>query len=546
MQDSSASQFLAVDTIHESTTNPRQTFEEGKLHELAESIRQHGLIQPITVRPNASGFEIVAGARRFRAAQLAELFALPARIVEVTDAQAMEWQLVENSQRVDVHPYEQAHLLSGRPSLVQARTLGKAQVITISRDRLQEIMHADSRLGELLMRAFILRRLELLATSQGDVVVLGSVNSSGTLRIREFLTRNGYPHSFIDLDKDVDVQGVLDQFKIAVSDIPVLICRGKEVLRNPSNAEIAGCLGLNSSVNQMQVRDVVIVGAGPAGLSAAVYAASEGLNTLLIEAKAPGGQAGSSSKIENYLGFPTGIAGLELAARAYDQAQKFGAELLIARAAIRLSCSRQPYEVATDDGAAVSAKTIILASGAHYRKLPLKNLTKYEGVGVYYGAGNIEAQLCKEDEVIVVGGGNSAGQAAVFLSQSAAHVHMLVRSGGLADTMSRYLVSRIEKNPQITLHVHTEVESLAGETHLESVCWRRNDTGAVEQHAIRHLYLMTGASPNTEWLKGCVALDEKGFVLTGTALTADHLRDANWPLARQPYLLETSLPAVLR
>jgi thioredoxin reductase (NADPH) len=433
--------------------------------------------------------------------------------------------------------------LSGRPSLVRGRMTKAGRIVTVPRANLQNLMQNDTELGEMFMRAFVLRRVELLATSSGDVVVLGSPNSGGTLRIREFLTRNGYPYSFIDLDRDADVQTVLDQFQIKISDIPVLI-QGKHVLRNPSDEEIANTLGFNRGVNDHDLRDVMIIGAGPAGLSAAVYAASEGLSVLLLESRAPGGQAGSSSRIENYLGFPNGIAGVELAARAYDQAQKFGAEFLVARSAVELSCATRPLTLTTTAGSALRSRTVVIATGARYRKLPLDNLEKFEGVGVYYGAATIEAQMCIDEPVIVVGGGNSAGQAAVFLSKTSKQVHILIRAGGLAASMSRYLIRRIEETPNITLHTHTEIVALRGDEHLEAVTWHNNETGKTEDHPFRHVYMMTGASPNTEWLRGCVALDDKGFILTGPNLSAEQLTKAGWPLPRKPYLLETSIPGV--
>jgi thioredoxin reductase (NADPH) len=316
------------------------------------------------------------------------------------------------------------------------------------------------------------------------------------------------------------------------------------VLRNPTNRQIADCLGFNESIDASQIRDVVVVGAGPAGLAAAVYAASEGLDTLVLEASSPGGQAGASSKIENYLGFPTGISGQDLAARAYTQAQKFGAQVMIAKGARRLVCDRQPYALEIDDGSRVPARTIILATGAEYRRLALPNLAQFEGAGVYYGATRMEAQLCAGEEVVVVGGGNSAGQAAVFLAQTAQRVHMLVRSRGLAETMSRYLIRRIEDSPAIDPRTRTEVTALEGEGHLEGVRWRNEASGETEMHGIRHLFVMTGASPSTAWLGGCLALDAKGFVKTGPDLSREDLAAAQWPLARAPYLLETSLPGV--
>ena len=329
-------------------------------------------------------------------------------------------------------------------------------MIELDREHLLALVQTDSELSEIFMRAFILRRVELIAHGFGDVVLVGSSHSPGTLRIKEFLTRNGHPYASIDLDRDADVQELLDRFQVTVDDVPVVICRGTVVLRNPTNQQIADCLGFNEAIDQTQVRDLVIVGAGPSGLSAAVYGASEGLDVLVLETNAPGGQAGSSSKIENYLGFPTGISGQELAARAYTQAQKFGAQLLIAKRATQLACDRKPYAIEIDHGPRVPARTVIIATGAEYRRLSLENLSQFEGAGVYYGATFVEAQLCGGEEVIVVGGGNSAGQAAVFLAHTARRVHILVRSGGLAESMSRYLIRRIEETPAIVVRPHTD------------------------------------------------------------------------------------------
>jgi thioredoxin reductase (NADPH) len=279
------------------------------------------------------------------------------------------------------------------------------------------------------------------------------------------------------------------------------------------------------------------------GLAAAVYGASEGPDVMVLETSSPGGQAGSSSRIENYLGFPTGISGQDLAARAYLQAQKFGAKMLIAKAT-RLICDRKPYIIELENGVRISTRTVVIATGAQYRKLPLENLYRFEGAGVYYGATFVEAQLCGGEEVIVVGGGNSAGQAAVFLAQTTKHVHMLVRSSGLAATMSRYLIRRIENSPTITLRPQTEVVTVEGDNHLDSVSWQNSQTGQTEKHEIRRVFVMTGADPNTCWLDGCIALDAKGFITTGPDLLPENLSAADWPLARQPYLLETTLPGV--
>jgi thioredoxin reductase (NADPH) len=315
------------------------------------------------------------------------------------------------------------------------------------------------------------------------------------------------------------------------------------VLRNPTNLQITNCLGFNESVDQTKVRDLVVIGAGPSGLAAAVYGASEGLDVLLLETSSPGGQAGSSSRIENYLGFPTGISGQKLAARAYIQAQKFGAEILIARAT-GLICDHKPYVIEVESGVRISARTVVIATGAQYRKLPLEKTSRFEGAGVYYGATFVEAQLCAGEEVIVVGGGNSAGQAAVFLAQMTRCVYMLIRSSSLVESMSRYLIRRIEESPNIALRTHTEIAALEGGDHLESVRWQNNETGQSEEHNIRHVFVMTGAAPNTSWLDGCVALDSKGFIMTGPDLSHENLSTAQWSLPRQPYLLETSLPGV--
>lgn len=435
-------------------------------------------------------------------------------------------------------------ILSGRPILVRVRAKEAGEVIEIDREHLLQLVQADSELSDIFMRAFILRRVELILQDLGDVVVLGSDHSPSTLRIRQFLGRNGHPHSYIDLDRDAGVQELLDHFHVAVNDVPVVICRGDMVLRNPTNDQIAEGLGFNEAIDQTAVRDAVIVGAGPAGLAAAVYAASEGLNVLVLEENAPGGQAGSSSKIENYLGFPTGISGQELATRAYTQAQKFGAQVMIAKGAKMLKCDRKPYSIEIDHGSPVQARSVIIATGAQYRKLPIENLSQFEGSGVYYAATYVESQLCGGEEVIVVGGGNSAGQAAVFLAQTVKRVHLLVRSDGLANSMSRYLSRRIEETPAIVLRLQTEITALTGGDHLERVRWRDSKTNTVETHEVRHVFVMTGAMPNTRWLGGCVVLDAKGFIKTGTDLSKEDLTAAHWPLLRSPHLLETSLPGV--
>ncbi len=437
-------------------------------------------------------------------------------------------------------------MISGQLCLVRGRVTEPGEFIELSGDELRSLVAKDAELSEILMRAFILRRLALVRAGYGNVILMGSNHSAQTLQLREFLSRNGHPYTYVDLDTDRTSQELLDRFDVKLSDVPVVICNGRNVLRSPSIQKLANCLGLNSGIDGTHVRDLIIVGAGPAGLAAAVYAASEGLDVLMIETQAPGGQAGSSSKIENYLGFPTGISGLELATRATTQAQKFGAAMMIARSVVRLNCEHRPYEVVLDSGEALATRAIVIATGAQYNKPRLANLEKFEGEGIYYGATYIESQLCGGDEVAVVGGGNSAGQAAVFLSQTATKVHILVRSAELSSSMSRYLIQRLTQNPKIELHLNTEITALEGGEHLERVTWQDKATGAVSTHDIHHVFIMAGASPRTDWLRGCLALDEKGFILTGRDLDANGAPGGNpcWKLARPPLMLETSLPAV--
>jgi thioredoxin reductase (NADPH) len=428
--------------------------------------------------------------------------------------------------------------LSGRRSLVRCRAREASVVLELGRTSLRQVMQTDAALGEILLRAFVLRRVYLIANSVGDAVLIGSSHSADTLRLKAFLSRNSHPYTYLDMEHDPDVQTMLDHFGIRVTDIPVLICRGELVLRNPSNLAAAECFGLNAGIDEGAIYDLIVVGAGPSGLAAAVYGASEGLNVLVLEGNAPGGQAGSSSRIENYLGFPMGITGQDLANRAFVQAEKFGAHILVARGARALKCERPPYSIELDGGGSVQGRTVIVAAGAQYRKLDLPKLVQFEGVGVYYGATKVEAQVCGNEEIAVVGGGNSAGQAAIFLAGFAKHVYLLVRRRGLADTMSRYLISRIEASQEITLKPWTEVEELDGASHLERIRWRDMRAGSTEVHEIRHLFVMTGANPNTAWLAGCLAVDNKQFIKTGAELGLD------WPLRRAPYLLETSRPGV--
>jgi thioredoxin reductase (NADPH) len=434
--------------------------------------------------------------------------------------------------------------LQGIGSLVRSRVREEGEVLVITEDRLRTIIQTDAELSELFMRAFILRRVSLIASQAGDVILLGSSQSAGTLRIQQFLTRNSFPFVNLDVNADASVQTLLERFHIKADEVPVVLCRGEVVLKNPSNEEVAACLGMNQEIDDDRVRDVIVVGAGPAGLAAAVYAASEGLDVLVLETGTPGGQAGSSSKIENYLGFPTGISGLALAARARIQAQKFGAEIRTAYTAMKLNCAERPYAVELCHGNAVRTRAIIIATGAEYRQLALENANRFIGTGIYYAATATEARRCEMKDVIIVGGGNSAGQAAVYLAGRCHHVHLLVRSKGLAESMSHYLIRRIAESSNITLHASTEITSLQGGEQLERVVWRTAPENILETHEIGHVFLMTGAVPSTRWLKGCIAVNDKGFVRTGSDLTAADLSSQRELAARMPQSFETSRPGI--
>jgi thioredoxin reductase (NADPH) len=436
-------------------------------------------------------------------------------------------------------------MISGTGSLARGRVSEPGEFLVVPVDALRSLIAKDAELNDIFMRAFIQRRLALIAGGMGNVIILGSRHSANTLRLREFLTRNGQPYAYVDLDSDTTAQELLDRFNVKIDEIPVVVCSGKAVQRNPTTQQLAQCLGLSGKIDESHILDVVIVGAGPAGLAAAVYAASEGLDTVVIEADLPGGQAGSSSKIENYLGFPTGVSGLELTRRGVVQAEKFGAQMMVGEGVAKFQCDQRPYRLSLENGDILQARSIIIAAGAQYKTPNVANLKRFEGNGIYYAATFMESQLCGGDEVVVIGGGNSAGQAAIFLAETAQKVYMLVRGKTLSETMSRYLTQRITTHPVIELHLETELVSLEGESHLERVTWLDRSTGERTTRDIRHVFVMAGASPRSEWLRGCVALDQQGFVLTGRNL--DPVLDSapqKWPLDRPPQMLETSLPAV--
>jgi thioredoxin reductase (NADPH) len=412
--------------------------------------------------------------------------------------------------------------LAGRPSFVDAVAVGETETLEISAAQAHALLVAEAALGEKLMRAMILRRVALIESGAGGPVLIGAASSPDVARLRSFLSRNGIPHQLLDPATDADAQTFIARYAPEPAQLPLAVCPNGEVLRNPNENDIARCIGMLDAGATDAVYDVAIAGAGPAGLAAAVYACSEGLSVLVIDARAFGGQAGASARIENYFGFPTGISGQALAGRGFTQAQKFGARMLIPMETVHLDCEpaerREPMSLQLADGRAVRSRTVVIASGARYRRPECSNIQAMEGRGVWYWASPIEARMCAGEEVVLVGGGNSAGQAAVFLSATAKKVWMLVRGPGLAASMSKYLIDRIAATPNIELLTRTELIGLTGahDTGIETVTWSRNESGERETHPIRHVFLFLGADPSTDWLKDCdVAVDDRGFVTTG-------------------------------
>ncbi|WP_083967972.1 FAD-dependent oxidoreductase [Hyalangium minutum] len=441
-------------------------------------------------------------------------------------------------------------LLSGRPALVDAHAVGEVEALVIPPHRLRALFVAEADLGERIMRALILRRVSLIQTGAGGPVLVGPPECAGRVRLEGFLSRNGHPYLVLDPARDAQAVSLLARYSPRAEELPLAVCPDGSVLKNPSESTIARVLGLLSEVAFETLYDVAVVGAGPAGLATAVYAASEGLRVLVLDQRAFGGQAGASSRIENYLGFPTGITGQALTARAFVQAQKFGAEMAIPAevASLRCEASGAPLTLELTDGRKVSARTVVVASGARYRRPALANLGQFESRGVFYWASPIEARMCEGEEVVLVGGGNSAGQAAVFLVGHARRVRVLVRGQALAESMSSYLIERMAASPHIELLMETEVTGLEGskERGLQRVRWRHRPSGREEEHDVRHLFLFIGADPATEWLTGCgVALDAKGFVRTGAELREEPPQAATWEATgRTPFTYETSLPGV--
>jgi thioredoxin reductase (NADPH) len=437
----------------------------------------------------------------------------------------------------DHHFLAEVGQLSGRQSLVDAHAKTDITAIVVPTENLRALLIAEADLGERIMRALILRRVNLIEHNVGGPVLIGDPRSADMVRIQGFLTRNGYPHQVLDPAEDADARALLDRYAPTPAELPLAVCSNGTVTKNPSEAQLAECLGMARIDHPDRIFDVAVVGAGPAGLSAAVYAGSEGLSTIVFDLRAFGGQAGASARIENYFGFPTGISGQALTARAFIQAQKFGAEMVIPGKVERLDCEQSPFTLNLPSGREIQARSVIVASGARYRRPAIPRLQDFEGRGIWYWASPIEARMCRDEEVILVGGGNSAGQAAVFLSGFAAKVWMLVRGEGVADSMSRYLIDRIAAASNIELVTHSEIVEIAGtpDNRLERVRWRNRKDGSETEKAIRNVFLFIGADPATDWLKDCdIELDRSGFVLTGTGTKC----------SRTPLPLETNIPGI--
>ena len=429
---------------------------------------------------------------------------------------------------------------SDREVLVGAQMGVDGQVLRLDRSQFRQLIAAEPEIGEVVMQAMMLRRQGLIAKKQSSLTLITTRDSADTMRIKRFLERNGHPYQELNAHTQAGQQR-LEKAGLTPAQIPVVFMSNQHTpLQNPSTLELARALGVVARIQYESPYDVAIIGASPAGLSAAVYAASEGLRILLIEAEAPGGQAGTSSRIENYLGFPLGISGHSLASRAQVQAYKFGTTIALPYSAQGLDCGDRPLRIALTDEPPVQARTVVIASGARYRKLGVVGEERFEGAGIYYAATAMEGEMCKNEDIVVIGGGNSAGQAAVFLSRHARHVYLLVRSANLAASMSDYLVRRINASAQITLLSSTEVVALGGEQSLETITWKNHLSGQAVTHPIKHLFLMIGALPNTQWLQGCLQLDSKGFILTGP----DMLAGGAWPLERSPTAHETSVPGI--
>jgi thioredoxin reductase (NADPH) len=450
--------------------------------------------------------------------------------------------------QVAVHPRHgftgDVDMLTGRAAIVSGRMLGDGRVLEVSRERLRRVVGEQAELSERLLKAFLMRRTLLLADGFEGMKIIGSRFSPQAHRLRDFATRNAIPFTWLDLERDDRAETLLREFGIPASATPVVVGRDGQFLTNPSVEDLASCAGLDATLDPATEYDLVVVGAGPAGLAASVYAASEGLRTLTLDAEAAGGQAGTSSRIENYLGFPAGISGAELTRNALLQAQKFGATVSVPGRVRKLRLDGGQRVVVLEDGSEVHARCVLVASGVDYRRLDVPGLGDYEGAGIYYAATDMEARLCRGDDVVVVGGGNSAGQAIVFLARYARTVHVVIRGDDLGKNMSRYLVDRVEGIPNVRVHRGCVVDVLEGSGHLNAVMLRTRD-GREQRVETPALFLFIGAQPRTGWLSGCVEVDRKGFVLTGDAVSRDALTADAWrAVNRTPFFLETSLPGV--
>src|SRR6201996_4926118 len=434
--------------------------------------------------------------------------------------------------------------LSGRPALVDVHAIEDVAALLIQPENLRAVMIAEPELGDRIMRALILRRVVVIENGAGGPVLIGPEDAPDVVRLQGFLARNAYPHQVLDPAVDRDAADLVEKYAPTPADLPLAVCPKETILKNPSESELARALGMVRIDKEGRIYDLAIVGAGPAGLATSVYAASEGLSVVVFDARAFGGQAGASARIENYLGFPIGISGQMLMGRAFVQAQKFGAEMVIPTEVSRLNSSQNPLTLELSDGTRTKAAAVVIASGARYRRLDVPNLRDFEGRGVWYWASPIEARLCRREEIVLVGGGNSAGQAAVFLRDYAAKICLLVRGPSLAESMSQYLIDRIEATPNIEVLKNTEVVALSGSPHgqLERIRWRHRVSGDETEKAIRHLFLFIGAEPATHWLHGCISLDAKGFVRTGTDVPTQDFRSDD--SAAQPSSLQSSVAGV--
>jgi len=491
-----------------------------------------------TVRPVAEGEHLWrAGERGFG------FFVVLAGSVEIVDPSG------DAPRRVTVHqPGEftgDVDVLTGRVSLVEGRMLQDGEVLEIAPDALRHVVGEMPEISDVLLRAFLMRRTLLLEAGYRGIRIVGSRFSPRARQLREFASRNAIPYTWVDLDDDPDAEVLLRTFGVRPEDVPIVIGRDGQWASNPSVADLARYMGLDARVEAGEVYDLVVVGAGPAGLAASVYASSEGLRVLTVDCVAAGGQAGTSSKIENYLGFPTGVSGAELAGNALLQAQKFGARISIPQRATGLGLEGGLRVVRLDDGSRIVARAVLVASGAEYRSIDAPGMAELAGGGVYFAATDMEARLCGGSEVVIVGGGNSAGQAAMFLSRHARRVHVVIRGGDLGKSMSRYLVDRVERTENVRVHRTSHVAAVGGDRALERVRVRNAETGEETEVAARALFLFIGAVPRTEWLKDCVALDRSGFVLTGHNVPPEARDSQGWREAgREPGFLETSLPGV--